>query len=171
MVVRETSMSVLRSAIRDPFQTNNRGVASGSGQRGDMRDGACRVASHVDVMMRLAGKFSVERDGKQLVGTEISGKARTLLALLTAERERVVPIHRIEEVLWEGSAPKQPANNVATLVSRLRKILGHHAITGGRDGYRLGQVRVDIDEAAALIGEAENRLAADQPAPAGIAAN
>jgi DNA-binding SARP family transcriptional activator len=96
-----------------------------------------------------------------------------LLALLTVERGRVVPIHRIEEVLWEGIAPKRPANNVATLVSRLRRILGHRAITGGRDGYRLGMapaVRVDVDEAAALVAEAEGRLAADEPTVAGAAA-
>ncbi|GAA3834854.1 hypothetical protein GCM10022226_65520 [Sphaerisporangium flaviroseum] len=97
-----------------------------------------------------------------------------MLALLTVERGRVVPIHRIEEVLWEGHAPKRPANNVATLVSRLRRVLGHHAITGGRDGYRLGTapaVRVDVDEAAALVAEAEGRLAADEPTVAGVAAS
>ncbi|MFJ2034154.1 AAA family ATPase [Streptosporangium sp. NPDC087985] len=125
------------------------------------------------VMIRLAGMFSVEQDDTQLVGRLISGKARTLLALLTVERRRVVPIHRVEEVLWAGNPPKQPANNIATLVSRLRRILGHRAITGGRDGYRLGTtpaVRVDVDEAAALIAEAEGRLAADEPTVAGVAA-
>ncbi|MGC5013362.1 ATP-binding protein [Streptosporangium sp. DT93] len=125
------------------------------------------------MVIRLAGIFSVERDGIQLVGKVISGKARTLLALLTVERGRVVPIRWIEEVLWERNAPKRPASNVATLVSRLRRALGHRAITGGRDGYRLGTapaVRVDIDEAAALIAEAEVRLTADEPTVAGVAA-
>jgi len=131
------------------------------------------AGTQAEVMIRLAGSFSVERGGTQLVGRVISGKARTLLALLTVERGRVVPIHQIEEVLWEGNPPKRPANNVATLVSRLRRILGHHTITGGRDGYRLGTapaVRVDINEAAALIAEAEGRLAADEPTVAGVAA-
>ena len=143
---------------------------------GDMNEVAAdhEIADHEKgVLIRLAGAFSVVRDGTLFAKGAIGGKARTLLKLLAVERERSVPIDRIEKVLWDGDPPKRPADNVATLVSRLRKVLGVHVIMGGRDGYRLGAaptVRVDIDEAAALVAAAEARLAAEEPAGAGVAA-
>ncbi|QXJ21484.1 AAA family ATPase [Actinomadura graeca] len=131
------------------------------------------AAAGTGVRIRLAGVFRVERDGARLDDRAIRGKSRTLLGLLAAERGRVVPIHRIEDVLWAGSPPKRPVSNVATLVSRLRRLLGPRVILGGRVGYRLGApptVSVDVDEAAALTAESEGRLAADEPAVAGAAA-
>jgi DNA-binding SARP family transcriptional activator len=90
-----------------------------------------------------------------------SRKARTLLKLLAVERARLVPVDRIAEELWAGSPPKEPAQNVATLVSRLRRVLGSDAIHGGREGYQLGSgpnVEIDLDEAAHLTGYAEREL-------------
>jgi DNA-binding SARP family transcriptional activator len=140
-------------------------------EAGDINEAA--AAHEGGVMIRLAGSFSVARDGAPFAKGAIGGKARTLLKLLAVERERSVPIDRIEMVLWDADPPKRPADNVATLVSRLRKVLGAHVISGGRDGYRLGAapaVKVDIDEAGALVAEAEARLAAEEPAIAGVAA-
>jgi hypothetical protein len=52
---------------------------------------------------------------------------------------------------------------MATLVSRLRKVLGGAAIEGDRRGYRLGAgVTVDLDAAAALLVDAAEE--ADAPA-------
>jgi DNA-binding SARP family transcriptional activator len=125
------------------------------------------------VLIRLAGPFSVVRDGTPHARGAIGGKAGILLKLLAVERRRVVQIDRIVEVLWDGDPPKRPVENVATLVSRLRGVLGSGAITGGRRGYRLGTapaVNVDLDEASALVAEAEGRLAAGEPTVAGGAA-
>jgi DNA-binding SARP family transcriptional activator len=56
-------------------------------------------------------------------------------------------------------------------VSRLRAALGAAAIVGGRAGYRVGdEVSVDVDEAEALVSEAERRGGAGQPALARTAA-
>ena len=73
--------------------------------------------------------------------------------LLAVHRGQVVGVDRIVEALWEDGPPRQPEQNVATLVSRLRAVLGPEVITGGRGGYRLGAppaVRVDVDVAAAV---------------------
>ncbi|GAA3815827.1 hypothetical protein GCM10022226_40730 [Sphaerisporangium flaviroseum] len=116
------------------------------------------------VLIRLAGTFAVERDGVPCPRALIGGRARTLLQLLTVERCHAVPAAHIVDVLWDGNPPKRPADNIATLVSRLRRTLGPAAVTGGRRGYRLGEVpavTVDLDEAAALVAEAEHRLAVD----------
>ena len=57
------------------------------------------------------------------------------MALLSAERRRPVPLDRSVDTLWPTSAPSDPAANVATLVSRTRKILGEHALTAHGRAY------------------------------------
>jgi DNA-binding SARP family transcriptional activator len=103
------------------------------------------------VELRLAGPFSVVRDGIELPEGEVgSRKSRTLLKLLAVERPSLVPLDRIVEVLWDGEPPAAAEQNVASLVSRLRGVLGSGVIQGGRPGYRLGglpAVSVDLDAA------------------------
>lgn len=119
------------------------------------------------VRLRLAGPFAIRAggaaDGVPLVG---SRKARTLLKLLAVHRAGPVPMDRILEVLWAGSPPRRAADNVATLVSRLRSRFGAEIVTGGREGYRLGRppaVLVDLDLAAAELAAAARHLAAAEP--------
>jgi DNA-binding SARP family transcriptional activator/tetratricopeptide (TPR) repeat protein len=113
--------------------------------------------------LRLAGVFGVVRGGVPLPDGELgSRKARTLLKLLAVERAKLVSVDRIAEVLWAGNPPKEPTQHVATLVSRLRRVLGSDAIHGGRQGYQLASgpgVVIDLDEAAQLTGHAERELA------------
>jgi DNA-binding SARP family transcriptional activator/tetratricopeptide (TPR) repeat protein len=123
--------------------------------------------------VRLVGRFGVTRDRVDVDRTELgSRKGRELLKLLAVERGRTVPVDRIVEVVWPEAPPSSPAGSVATLVSRLRRALGPEIVDGDRDGYRLGQppdVRVDLDDAAHWVTEAERRLAAGEPA-LGVAA-
>jgi DNA-binding SARP family transcriptional activator/tetratricopeptide (TPR) repeat protein len=117
------------------------------------------------VVVRLVGTFRVQAD-EQVIG---SAKERRLLALLAAHRGQVVPADRLVEALWDGRMPERPARNVATLVSRLRSLLGPDVIAGDHRGYRLGAVWVDVAEAARLVAEAGRRLDAGTPALAGVA--
>ena len=97
-----------------------------------------------------------------------------LLKLLAVERAHTVSVARITEVIWGAAAPAAPAQNIATLVSRLRRALGAGVIHGGRPGYRLGSppaVRVDLDDARRWADEAGRRLAAAEPALALAAAS
>ena len=123
--------------------------------------------------LRLVGTFAVACGGTPVAGPDLgSRKARTLLKLLAVERPRTVTAARIAEVLW-GAAQPGPAENIATFVSRLRRILGADVILGGRPGYRLGlppAVQVDLDEAGRWADEAERRLATAEPALAVAAA-
>ena len=66
------------------------------------------------------------------------------------------------DVLWPNERPAAPEQNVATLVSRLRAVLGADLIQGGRTGYRLAAgpgIVVDLDTAARFCDQAEGKLA------------
>ena len=126
------------------------------------------------VRVELVGTFRVTRGDGPMTGVDLgSRKARLLLKLLAVERPNLVSIERIVDSLWGSEPPQRPAENVATLVSRLRKAVGASAIGGGREGYRLAgdsAVLVDLDEAARYLDEAERRHAAGEPALALAAA-
>jgi len=121
-----------------------------------------------ELWLRLVGGFAVYRAGRIQPATQVgSRKARTLLALLAVAGWRFVRADSIAMALWRDGPPRQPADNVATLVSRLRATLGPDTIVGGRAGYRLGDaVRVDLHDAAGLVDDAETRLDHGEPGAA-----
>jgi DNA-binding SARP family transcriptional activator len=83
------------------------------------------AASNSRVAFRLAGGFSVAVNGRQIEDRQVgSAKARRLLALLVVHRGQTVPTDRIVAALWGAEPPERAAENVATLVSRLRRVLG-----------------------------------------------
>lgn len=116
------------------------------------------------VRLRLAGAFGVSCDGIALPAEQVgSRKSRTLLKLLAVERPRLVPVDRIVAALWEDAPPAAAEQNIATLVSRLRAVLGANVILGGRQAYQLAGpplVSVDVDEAARLCERAERQVSA-----------
>jgi len=126
------------------------------------RSGPAVSVSAAYVELRLAGTFRVVRDGIELTDGQIgSRKSRTLLKLLAVERPGLVPVDRIVDILWPNERPTAPEQNVATLVSRLRAVLGARLIQGGRTGYRLAAapgIVVDLDAAARLCDQAEGKL-------------
>ncbi len=123
--------------------------------------------------VRVCSALTVESAGRTLTGRDVgSRKARTLLALLVAERDRLVPLDRIVEVLWQATPPADPAANVATLVSRTRRVLGAGVLRASGTAYGIDTsvCTVDLDEARTLVGEAADRLAAGETALAAAAA-
>jgi DNA-binding SARP family transcriptional activator len=122
--------------------------------------------------VRLMGELAVSQHHRRWDGAEVgSRRARSLLALLTIHEGHLVSMDRIVETLWPTGAPRSPAANVATLVSRLRATFHSHFIMGGRQGYRLGeQVGNDLSTAAELVAAAEARLAAQEFKAAQVAA-
>src|SRR4029450_13488948 len=100
-----------------------------------------------------------------------AGKAVTLLALLLARRGRLLPPAHIVEALWGEAPPSRAEQNVASLVSRLRRIVGRNRIVGTGHGYLWPgdpDCRVDLDEAARLLEVAEADLAAGDASLASV---
>ncbi len=126
------------------------------------------------VRIRLASALAVDLPSGTLGGQALgSRKARTLLALMAAERGALVPLDRIVDALWPDAPPTDPAANVATLVSRSRRLLGADLLVGTGRAYGLaarGPWVVDLDEAAQLTTEAGARAAAGEPVLAAAAA-
>ena len=125
------------------------------------------------VQIRLCSVLAVETAGRTLTGRDLgTRKARTLLALLASERGRMVPLDRVVDVLWPTETPADPAANVATLVSRSKRLLGDGVLAASGRAYGIADdaCTVDLDEAGALMDEAAGRLAAGEPALAAAAA-
>lgn len=76
----------------------------------------------------------------------------------------------IVETLWGDEPPPAAAQNVASLVSRLRRALGPDAISGGRAGYRLETARavVDVDVAERSVAEASVSHSEAEPRSAAV---
>ena len=125
------------------------------------------------VRVQLCSELAVESGGKLRSGADLgSRKARTLLAVLASSRGRQVELDTITEALWPDGAPRDPAANVATLVSRVRRLLGDEVLqTQGRTYGLARTCTVDVDEAAALLEQARERESAGEPALAAAAAD
>ena len=120
------------------------------------------------VRVRLVGPLRLYVDGSRVADLP-AGRASSLLGMLAVEAGHLVPTDRLIDDLWPGGAPAKAEQNVASLVSRLRRLVGRDQIQGGRSGYR-GEFGTDVQEAEALLGEAEGRLAAGAFGPAATAA-
>ncbi|HET9555612.1 MAG TPA: AAA family ATPase, partial [Actinomycetota bacterium] len=120
------------------------------------------MGGHGNVRVQVLGVLAVAVDGREVPAHRLaSRKGRTLLKLLLARRGAVVPAEVLVEALWGARPPADPDANLATLVSRLRAVLGPDAIAGDRQGWRFvagARVEVDLDEAEGLAGEAGARL-------------
>src|SRR5829696_4646484 len=123
------------------------------------------MSQQANLRMQVLGAVAVAVDGRAVPAAELaSRKGRTLLKLLLARRGSLVPADVAAEALWGGRPPADPDANLATLVSRLRAVLGPAAVAGDRQGWRFvagPRVEVDLDEAERLTAEATARLAGE----------
>ena len=121
-----------------------------------------------ELRVRLVGRFEVATGSPLRLPV---GKATTLLQLLIVRRRSFVSVDTLVDTLWGDDPPAGAAQNIASLVSRLRRVLGPERIVGGRRGYRFETAGcwVDVDEAQRLVKEAEGQLRSGRPALAAAA--
>ena len=113
------------------------------------------------VRLALCGDLTVTRDGEELTGPRLgTRKARVFLAALAASRGTGVATDRLAEIVWPDRPPRDPQGNLATLASRLRKVVGDGLVDAGPASYTLGRgVELDLDSADRLATVAATRLA------------
>jgi class 3 adenylate cyclase len=104
--------------------------------------------------IRLLGPLEVE--GAQTPALP-SRKARTVLKVLALERAPV-SADALAFRLWRDELPSRPAEQVAVLVSRLRRALPPDTIVRSDAGYALSRVRTDVADLEELAAEASARL-------------
>lgn len=122
--------------------------------------GAMQPAS---LRVHVLGAISVDGVDRFALG---SRKGRQLLRELALARGRAISAESLADGLWGEDVPKDPAAQVAVMVSRLRKVLGGDRITLGDAGYALHYDWLDIEEAERLVDDAERRLSDHRQAAA-----
>jgi predicted ATPase/DNA-binding SARP family transcriptional activator len=116
----------------------------------------------------MLGPLEVRGEGDRPV--EIAGtRLRALLIRLALDASRPVSVASLTDAVWDDRPPADEANALQTLVSRLRRTLGHpESVIQSPAGYRLSLERDDVDvyrfERAAAEGA--SALRAGDPAAA-----
>lgn len=88
-----------------------------------------------DIQFRVLGPVELLRDGRPV---PLGGDTTlALLAGLLTSPNRVVPVSRITEWLWDGSLPDHPRAALHNRVSRLRHLVGSDVLHTHAGGYRL----------------------------------
>lgn len=96
---------------------------------------------------RILGPLEVLKDGASLPLS--APREQALLAVLMMEANRVVPISRLIEAIWDGIPPETARNQVQMCVSTLRRVLGTsgggHVIRTRAPGYQLDVTGQTVD--------------------------
>lgn len=126
---------------------------------GGVESGPSPVRVTPGMRVHVLGELSIDGlDG----GALGSRKARQLLRELALARGRPVSTDALAESLWPDELPRDPAGQIAVLVSRLRAILGTEHITHGDSGYTLHYQWLDVEAAERLTGESERLLQSER---------
>lgn len=90
-----------------------------------------------DLDIRLLGRFSVRRAGREIPTAAFQGRlVRTLLRLLITRPAQLVTRDYLSDCLWPGRAPADPERNLNVMVARARRALGDPSlIVTGSSGY------------------------------------
>jgi DNA-binding SARP family transcriptional activator len=114
------------------------------------------------VQFRVLGPVEIETDRGQVV-TPSRRQHRLLLAVLLLEVGRVVPAHRLADLLWEDDPPEQARRAIYSHVARVRAILADAgadasgiALISHGDGYQINVQpdAVDVHRFRSLVEEA-----------------
>jgi DNA-binding SARP family transcriptional activator/streptogramin lyase len=115
------------------------------------------------VEYRILGPLDVT-DGERAV-TIAAGRERALLILLLLHRSGAVSVDAIVEALWPVDPPPSAAKVVQNYILRLRKALGHEAVSTVPGGYALdlGKDDLDTERASSLFATGRESLRRGAP--------
>jgi DNA-binding SARP family transcriptional activator len=118
------------------------------------------VEREAHTYVQLCGHFVVELCGRRIEQRFPSRQGRTLFAYLVLQRTRAVGRDELIEAIWAGAAPKNHAQALTVLLSKLRAAVGADVLVG-RGEVRLtlpADARVDVEQALAAVHRAESAV-------------
>jgi SARP family transcriptional regulator, regulator of embCAB operon len=80
--------------------------------------------------IQLCGKLVVEIEGRRCEGELPGRQGRTLLAYLVVNRLRSVSRDELIEAVWPDTPPAAPDVGLSALLSKLRRLIGPHLLSG-----------------------------------------
>jgi DNA-binding SARP family transcriptional activator len=110
--------------------------------------------------VQLCGRFVVELRGARIEERLPSRQGRTLFAYLVLQRPREAGREELTEALWGDAAPRNHAQALTVLLSKLRAAVGADVLEG-RGSVRVtlpADARVDVESALAAVHRAESAV-------------
>jgi SARP family transcriptional regulator, regulator of embCAB operon len=117
-------------------------------------------------MVQLCGRFVVELDGRRVESTLPGRQGRLLVAFLALNRGRAVGRGELVEAVWSRELPRDPADALAALLSKVRSALGDRYLQGRSEVTLVlpADADVDVHRALAAVHRAESACSlADWP--------
>ena len=110
--------------------------------------------------VQLCGRFVVELHGTRVEGRLPSRQGRTLFAYLVLQRPREAGRDELTDALWAGAEPRNHAQALTVLLSKLRAAVGADVLEG-RGTVRVTlppAARIDVESALAAVHRAESAV-------------
>jgi DNA-binding SARP family transcriptional activator len=116
--------------------------------------------------IQLCGPYVVELEGRRIEQALPGRQGRLLFAYLVLNRDRPVGRSELVDAIWSQEPPRDPADALAALLSKVRTTLSNRWLEG-RSRLTLvlpPQTEVDVERALAAVHKAESACAlADWP--------
>jgi DNA-binding SARP family transcriptional activator len=112
----------------------------------------------VAATIQLCGRLAVDLDGDR-IETKLPGRqGRLLFAYLALNRGRAVGRSELVDAVWPEELPRDPSDALASLLSKLRALLGNERLQGRSDVQLVlaADARIDVERALATVHEAES---------------
>lgn len=116
--------------------------------------------------IQLCGRFVVELEGRRVESALPGRQGRLLFAFLVLNRDRAVSRGELVDAVWSRDPPRDPADALAALLSKVRAALGEGYLQGRSELVLVlpTEAFVDVERALAGLHQAESACAlADWP--------
>jgi DNA-binding SARP family transcriptional activator len=115
----------------------------------------------VPSVVQLCGRYVVELEGERVEGKLPGRQGRLLLAYLALNRDRPVTRSELVDALWSRELPRDPADALAALLSKVRAALRNRYLEGrGEVTLALpADTSVDVERAFSCGHQAESACA------------
>jgi DNA-binding SARP family transcriptional activator len=111
--------------------------------------------------VQLCGRYAVVLDGVRIENDLPGRQGRLLLAYLVLNRDRPATRSELIEALWPGELPRDPADALAAVLSKVRSTLGNRYLEGRSELALVlpPAADIDVERALASVHQAESACA------------